>query len=219
MRFALVGGNRSEPQPKARGSCPSCGAETVAKCGNHVIWHWAHKSLAHCDKWWEAETEWHRQWKSHFPQEWQEVVLLDQSTGEQHVADVRTASGLVIEFQRSTINPDEVQAREAFYRRMIWIVDGCRNDADKYNFSNMRSRPDGDGIANFTWYGRSKLFARWHTTKPVFIDFGDRGFWRILRYEPTTKSGLAGLVNVAAFVELATSGTTDFSSVGGPASR
>ena len=218
MRFALVGGSRSEPKPKARGACPSCGAETVAKCGNHVIWHWAHKSLAHCDRWWEAETEWHRRWKSRFPSEWQEIVLLDQSTAEQHIADVRTASGLVIEFQRSTIHSDEVQAREAFYRRLIWIVDGCRNDADKYNFSNMHSRPDEGGIATFRWYGRSKLFARWYTTKPLFIDFGDHGFWRILRYDPKTKSGLAGLVNIAAFVELASSGSTDFSLAGGPAS-
>lgn len=219
MKFAIVNGSRAEPQPKARGVCPGCGAETVAKCGRHVIWHWAHKSLVHCDRWWEAETEWHRQWKNRFPEAWQEVPLPDEEAGELHIADVRTSSGLVIEFQRSTIDPIEVHAREAFYGRMIWIVDGCRNDFDKYNFSNMRSGLGTDGIVGFQWFGRSKLFDRWHTTKPVFIDFGnEHGFWRILRYDPKTKKGLAGIVDVTAFVELASSGTTDFSSNGGPAS-
>ena len=219
MKFALVNGSRAEPQPKARGICSGCGAEAIAKCGSHIIWHWAHKSLAHCDQWWETETEWHRGWKNQFPAEWQEVVLLNEQTGERHIADVRTSSGLVVEFQRSTIDPSEVKAREAFYGKMIWIVDGCRNDFDKYNFSNMRSRPDGDSMVSFRWHGRSKLFERWHTAKPVFIDFGQaHGFWRILRYDPSTKHGVAGLVNIGAFVQLASSGSTDFSAGGGPAS-
>lgn len=221
MKFAIVAGTRVEPSRKARGVCPGCGAETIAKCGSHVVWHWAHKSLAHCDAWWEPETEWHRQWKNRFPAEWQETILLDPrtGTGERHIADVRTAGGLVIEFQRSTIDPEEVRAREAFYQRMIWVVDGCKNDVDKYNFSNMRSRPDTNALADFRWHSKSKLFARWHTLKPVFIDFGEEhGFWRILRYDPETRKGLAGLVNVKGFVELASSGTADFSSNGGPAS-
>jgi competence protein CoiA len=219
MKFALVNGTRSEPQPKTRGSCPRCGAETVSKCGDHVVWHWAHKSRVHCDPWWESETEWHRQWKNRFPAEWQEIILFDNNTGERHIADVRTPSGLVLEFQRSSIDPAEVLAREAFYQKMLWIVDGSRSEFDKHNFSNMRSRPDADGLVSFRWHGRSKLFARWHTKKPVFIDFGPEfGFWRILRYDPTSRRGLAGLVNIEGFVQLASSGTTDFSSTGGPAS-
>lgn len=125
----------------------------------------------------------------------------------------------MIEFQRSTIDPGEVQAREAFYQKMIWMVDGCRNDADKYNFSNMRSSPDAEGFVSFDSHGRSKLFDRWHTKKPLFIDFGDRGFWRIARFDPKTRRGIAMLVTLAGFVQLASSGTTDFSSGGGPASE
>lgn len=219
MRFAVVDGLRVEPQPKLQGVCPGCGEKVIAKCGNHVIWHWAHAYRKHCDQWWEAETEWHRRWKMQFPSEWQEVPLVDGATNELHIADVRTPAELVIEFQHSTIDPSEVQARQNFYQKMIWVVDGCKNDHDRFNFSNMRSRPNNAGIAQFQWFGRSMLFARWHTTKPVFIDFGEEhGFWRILRFDPTTKKGLAGLVDKAAFVELASSGTTDFNSVGGPAS-
>jgi competence protein CoiA len=218
MKFAVVNGKRAEPQPRTRGSCQRCGTETVSKCGSKVVWHWAHKSLLQCDTWWEPETEWHRQWKDRFPSEWQEIVLQDERTGERHFADVRTAGGLVIEFQRSSIDPAEVQAREAFYQKIVWIVDGCKNEFDKHNFRNMRSQPDTDGLVSFQWHGRSKLFARWHRLKPVFIDFGQGGFWRILRYDPKTKRGRAGLVSIKGFVEFASAGTSDFSACGGPAS-
>lgn len=219
MRFALLGGIRIEASPKLRATCPSCGAEVVAKCGKHITWHWAHLSRTHCDPWWEQETEWHRAWKNRFPQDWQEIPNRDSDSRELHIADVKTPSGLVIEFQRSTIHPDEIQAREAFYQTMIWVVDGCKNDADRFNFSNMRGRPNQDSIAQFQWFGQSTLFKRWHTTKPVFIDFGsEHGFWRILRFDLKTKRGLAGYVDIDGFVQLASSGTTDFSAVGGPAS-
>lgn len=220
MRFALIEGNKVEAQPKLRAICSGCGDEVVAKCGKHVSWHWSHLSRKHCDPWWENESEWHRNWKSLFPNAWQEIRCQDIKTNEWHIADVKTTAGLVIEFQSSSIHPDEVKSREAFHRSMIWVVDGCRNYADRFNFSNMRSRLNKDGIANFNWYGRSMLFKRWYTTKPVFIDFGsEHGFWRILRFDPKSKSGLAGLVDIDGFVQLACSGNTDFSSIGGPASK
>lgn len=219
MRFALLEGERVEAIPKLRATCPGCGAEVVSKCGKYITWHWAHVSQTHCDPWWESETEWHRAWKNRFPTEWQEIPAYDADSGELHIADVKTAFGLVFEFQRSTIASDEVEAREHFYRKMVWVVDGCKNDADRFNFSNMRERICEDGTVQFQWFGRSTLFSRWHTTKPVFIDFGpEHGFWRVLRFNPNTKRGLAGIVDIDAFVQLASSGTTDFSTAGGPAS-
>ena len=219
MRYALINGVRQETQPRLKGLCPGCGGEVVAKCGRHVIWHWAHASRCHCDPWWEAETAWHRSWKNHFPIEWQEVPLRDASSQELHIADVQTHAGLVLEFQHSSIDPVEVDARCRFYQKMVWVIDGCKNDADRYNFTNGRGRPNLHGIVQFQWFSRSKLFERWHIATPVFIDFGqEHGFWRILRYDPKTKIGRAGLVDRASFIELASSGTTDFSSVGGPAS-
>jgi competence protein CoiA len=220
MKFALVSDLRVEASPKAVGTCHGCGMPTVAKCGQMVLWHWAHKAGMHCDRWWEPETVWHRAWKDRFPLDWQEVVIENPATGERHIADVRTPSGLVIEMQRWTIDPGEVDAREAFYQKIVWVVDGTKNESDPFNFSNMRSGRDEDGVVAFRWYGRSKLFHRWHSQKPIFIDFGkEHGFWRILRFDPSTNTGTAGLVNITGFVEIASSGTTDFSSAGGPASR
>lgn len=83
---------------------------------------------------WENETEWHRTWKNNFPNEWQEILLPDEKTGEKHIADVRTKHGLVIEFQHSHIDSQERISRENFYKNMVWIVDGTRLKRDYPRF-------------------------------------------------------------------------------------
>src|SRR5687768_10707008 len=130
MKFALVNGHKTEPQPNLQGICANCHNETLSKCGQVKIWHWAHKSKLHCDQWWENETEWHRTWKNHFPTECQENIHIDSITGEKHIADIKMANGLVIEFQHSAIHPTEIQGRETFYKNMLWVVDGTRLKRD-----------------------------------------------------------------------------------------
>lgn len=132
MKYALHNNNRIEPLPKAKATCPCCGSEVIAKCGTQKVWHWAHKSKQMCDHWWENETQWHRNWKNCFPEEWQEVVHFA-GDGEKHIADVKTPSGLVIEFQHSAIKPEEQFSREQFYKNMIWIVDATRLKTDREN--------------------------------------------------------------------------------------
>jgi len=126
MRYALINNNKVEAQPKQQGLCPHCSEPVIAKCGSQKVWHWAHRSKANCDSWWETETEWHRAWKNNFPVGWQEISLIDEKTGEKHIADVRTAHNLVIEFQHSRIDPKERVLREKFYKNMLWVVDGTR---------------------------------------------------------------------------------------------
>lgn len=72
------------------------------KCGQLKVWHWAHRSIRSCDPWWENETPWHRAWKNQFPADWQEKVHRTDN-GEKHVADVKTKSGVVLEFQHSPL--------------------------------------------------------------------------------------------------------------------
>lgn len=78
-----------------------------------------------CDVWWEPETPWHRGWKDHFPNTWHEVWH-DAPDDEKHIADVKTPHGLIIEFQHSFLNQQERLSREAFYRNMVWVVNGTR---------------------------------------------------------------------------------------------
>lgn len=134
MKFALINDSKVEATKGAKGICPSCSAELIAKCGQVKINHWAHKGARNCDPWWENETEWHRLWKNNFPRESQEICLIDEQTGEKHIADVRTSHGLTIEFQHSFINQQERISRESFYKNMIWVVDGTRLKKDYPRF-------------------------------------------------------------------------------------
>jgi competence protein CoiA len=138
MEIALVQGVRAFPSPGAQGQCQMCGAAMTAKCGEQVIWHWAHKVRRVCDPWWENEGEWHRAWKTHFPEAWHEIVQHD-SAGEKHVADVKLSGGLVVELQHSAMPLDEMRSREAFYGNMVWIVDA---DPFKKNLHIFHPLPD-----------------------------------------------------------------------------
>jgi competence protein CoiA len=134
MKFAIVDNRRTEATKGARGFCPNCNSELIAKCGEIKIDHWAHKGNRNCDPWWEPETEWHRSWKNNYSQDWQEISLLDKITNEKHIADIWTNHGLVIEFQHSYINPQERISREKFYKNMVWVVDGTRRKNDYSRF-------------------------------------------------------------------------------------
>ena len=122
MLTALVNGQRSAPFPGLKGVCPGCGQPATPKCGEQLAWHWSHKGRKHCDPWWENETDWHRAWKACFNINWQEVVQSDSATDEIHIADVKTPKGVVLEFQNSPMDLQEMRSRESFYRNMVWIV-------------------------------------------------------------------------------------------------
>ncbi|MGE4314245.1 MAG: competence protein CoiA [Pseudobdellovibrionaceae bacterium] len=173
MKFALVNNQKTEPKPSLVGNCPSCRAVMISKCGNTKVWHWAHKGKRSCDPWWENETTWHREWKSHFSEDWQEVIHYDES-GEKHIADIRSDEGLILEFQHSHLKPEEKQARERFYKKMIWVVDGSRLKRDlprfvagieRFERTHMKGvflLGDLDGCFPTSWSDRPI---------PVFFDF------------------------------------------------
>lgn len=118
MEWALVGGVRQRALASGlRGKCPGCGGEVIGKCGEKLTWHWAHVASECSDLWWEGESDWHREWKSYFPDEWQEVVM------GPHRADIGGPGG-VIEVQRSPLDSAAIREREEFYGRMIWILNG-----------------------------------------------------------------------------------------------
>jgi len=124
MQYSLVKSRRLTPFPKGRGLCEVCHNETLAKCGKKVRWHWAHKESRDCDPWWENETEWHRKWKSEFPESCREVAFKCFETGEIHRADIIANKGIVLEIQNSPISLDEMRSREIFYKNLVWIVNG-----------------------------------------------------------------------------------------------
>jgi len=98
----------------------------------------------------------------------------DIKTGEKHIADIRTEHGLVIEFQHSHLNPQEHNARENFYKDMVWVVDGTRlrHDYPRFIKGQKQIQPASKpGI--YYVYDPEKCFpSAWlKSSVPVIFDF------------------------------------------------
>jgi hypothetical protein len=185
MKFALFEEERIEATPGAKGDCPGCGAEMVARCGTQRVWHWAHRGRRHCDHWWENETQWHRDWKNHFPVDWQEITARDEH-GELHIADIKTDKGLVVEFQHSFLNREEAQKRTQFHNPMFWVVDATRRATDMPNFIEAlkyaRHHPTPDGIVYEVNLLAVRLLKEWVTVGVIVaFDFRTDDVWVLRR--------------------------------------
>lgn len=158
----------------------------TAKCGEVRDQHWAHKSKCAVDRWWEPEGEWHRAWKSHFPESWQEIVHAADN-GEKHIADVKTSQGWVIEFQHSHITPEERRSRDAFYRKLVWVVNGVRLKRTQAQF--MKAWENGVAVGKGAELRRlyiddCALLREWAGSEsPIFFDFGEeQRLWWLLAH-------------------------------------
>jgi hypothetical protein len=184
MKFAIVDGQRQEARPGLSGKCPLCDHPMVAKCGEERVWHWAHKGGRRCDPWWEPETPWHRAWKEKFPIDWQEMVR-KADDGEKHIADVMTDQGWVLEFQHSHIPPEERRSRDAFYRKLVWVVDGTRLKRDLAQFDAALSGGVriGSSVIRIFFSNECSILRKWVGSEtPVFLDFGgESDLWWILK--------------------------------------
>lgn len=85
--------------------------------------------------------------------------------GETHRADAVMPYGTVVELQCSGISVDEIQIREAFYGRMIWVFDA----RDPYEQNRIDLRDRGK-YHTFRWKHPRKSVA--YTTAPRRLDFG-----------------------------------------------
>lgn len=126
MQYALVNGLKSLPAKGLKGRCLGCKNDVIAKCGNIKVHHWAHAARVDCDPWSEPETEWHRDWKNNFPEEFREKHFVDEVTNEIHRADIHTPTGITIEFQNSPISTEEFGQRNTFYKKLIWVVNAAK---------------------------------------------------------------------------------------------
>lgn len=156
-------GEKIEATPQVEAYCPGCSSKLIPKCGSVNIWHFAHKG-EDCDPWYEPETKWHRDWKGCFSKEQQEVVM------GKHRADVRLQNGTIIEFQNSPISTEEILEREAFYKKMVWVINA--QDWDKKFV--LRRKED---YQSFRWKHPRKSW--WYATCPIYLDMGNGVLFRI----------------------------------------
>lgn len=167
MQLALVDGVRVEPFKGGRANCPMCQSAVVAKCGSRVVHHWSHLAQRNCDPWWENETQWHRDWKNRFPVECREVSHVAPD-GEIHRSDVKSLTGIYIEFQHSPMSDQERASRENFYKNLVWVIDGS-TFASNFHLLHWLPDPDSEIARDVVWIkGRREWFS------------GERGcFWRV----------------------------------------
>lgn len=176
MKFAIVGNNKHQkPTKGAKGICPVCGEEVLAKCGNVKAHYWSHLADSKC-VYKGNKGEWHIAWQNEFPDDWQEVLLINTENNERNLADVRTPNGLILEFQHSHIKDEEKTARELFYKNMCWVVDGTNWSKIRTYFENKYKDASEEEIekrVGIDKYDYEMIFsAVWASSSvPIFYDF------------------------------------------------
>lgn len=127
----------------------------------------------------EPETDWHLYWKKQIPIG--NYCVTARKGGTVHAADIVTPDNVVVELQQSTVSKETVRTREAFYDKMVWLVDASFFSRNLGFFNTKRSRYKGhvalrwhilrnDIHAGGTWGSWGWIFA---TKKPIFLDLGE----------------------------------------------
>lgn len=183
------------PEPGVEAICPLCREPVVAKCGDIMVWHFAHLSRDECDPWYEGETPWHHDWKYSVSPPQREVPLCvradlldhDDDTLYRHRADIIAGDGTIVELQNSPIGVEDIIDRELFYKRMRWVF----NVRDvRRNIRIQKYPSDDDGRRNFVWRNPRKHIAETtHTDGTNVITYLDLGHDWDLGYDVLFRIG------------------------------
>ena len=132
---------------------------------------------------------------------------------------MKTDKEWVFEFQHSPIKPEERQAREAFYSKLIWVVDGTHLKRAKKQF--FRVWDEGSWVSpkpalrKISFPQECELIRKWLGCRaPVFFDFGEgispieSTFWCLLPNCPDGETYVAGFIR-ENFINFHLSETTE----------
>lgn len=158
-------GNNISATPGARGWCPDCSEELIARCGEVNDYHWAHQGATDCDNRSQGMTVWHAEWQTAVPDNRREIVV-----GRLR-ADAVAGDGVVCEFQHSPISLDDIRKRERGYRDMRWLFDATDK---QFNIKPYRFPDEPDTWGVMSWQIHRN--AAWKTigscSKRVMLDLG-----------------------------------------------
>jgi hypothetical protein len=145
---------------------------------------------------------------------------------------VKTENGIVLEFQHSPLRSEERDAREDFYRTMVWVVNGLRLKRDRAQFFTSLNASRVINLKPLTFVfplNKGALLRDWTARRvPVFFDFGHTSELRdvlrsdehfLWRLDPGSPSGVAHVAPVSrtsflrAYLEGATLKGIDHSAV------
>ena len=107
----------------------------------------------------------------------------------------------VAEFQHSQIKPEEREARENFYKKMIWVVDGTTRQKDYLKFFEYSESFYSNAVRRLrSSFNECTLLRDWGDSKTaIFFDFPGDILWVLLpkiiekRYVMSIKRGLLSL--------------------------
>lgn len=88
---------------------------------------------------------------------------------------MKTQTGWTLEFQHSFLNPEERQSRNAFYPKLVWVVDGTRRKTDKKQFQKILNESTrlhtNVPIIQAHFPDECRLLKEWHDSDAlVFFD-------------------------------------------------
>lgn len=184
-------GGKITATPGAQGTCPLCNADLVPKCGRINAWHWAHKTIEDCDSWYEPETAWHLSWKQLVQPLWCEFSMGN------HRADMIGNGLTVVELQHSPISPDEIEDRESFYHKMIWLFDAT-HVGERFETHNKYSETYGR-YTTFRWKHARRTIA--YCRCPVFLDLGYGFIFEIKKLYTDPVAGWGNVLTRAQFID------------------
>lgn len=150
------------------GNCTHCGAVMVGKVGSVVVAHWAHRWPTTCDAWSEGESDWHRDWKARFAERGCAIEQTLERHGQRHRADVVLRDGTIVEVQRRHLAHYEAVNREAFYMRMVWLLDGTHLGERWHEGKNL-----GPGRYGFWIKNGSKSWTQLRRARVVDLGAGE----------------------------------------------
>jgi hypothetical protein len=164
MFTALINNERVRPTPKLHQTntavCYECLQPVIARCGTQKIWHWAHATDSNCPAG-QGETQWHLHWKTIVNLDETEVKLDAWPNNRADICMDLDTDYRVIELQHSPIDVSTIEAREAAYERMLWVVDVSSRDFTLSNYYDNKK---------FYWNYASKVWS--DASQPVIFDNG-----------------------------------------------
>ena len=190
-------GEKGRAEPAAQGACPWCSADMIAKCGEIMTWHWAHVPQQACEYAGKGETEWHLEWKTHFPPERTEVRI--KQDGKIRIADALNLDGETVEFQHSSISVQEIRQREEFHGHINWVFD-LRHRYHSFFFKKVSF-----ATTSFWWSRPWKSITQ--SRGSVFLDFGDEVFQVEQFSTQNSNWGIGRMVDKQAVIDHLVNGT------------
>lgn len=162
----------------------SAGCSLIAKRGDIIAHHYAHKSKTQCSCGGKTGM-WHLIWQDRAPSYCQEIMM--NKNGMRRFADINV-DNIVVEIQHSPMNKKEIISREEFYTEtmgynLVWVF-----DTNRWEYK-IRSSSPGKIVMTKIRGSKFPLQARYRDKITLVLDFGKKSLLRVTSIKGSTITG------------------------------